>query len=503
VTASSTTESMTDAAGSGAPMRETATRGFAWTGGQTIVARLCSFLGFVVLARILGPHDYGIVALANVFVAFLGIFAAAGYSQALVQRRAVDDLDLDTIFWIGLGTSVGLTVLMVAAAWPLADIFHEPQLRPILQLLAPSFIFVALGSTHQAVLQRRLAFRSIAMASMVANVVGTAVGIAMALTGFGVWSLVVQTPLGILLTSLGVVFRSGYHPSLRLSFERFWPLLDLSRHYVGSTIMLFFNVRTDDFLIGSVLGSRLLGVYTIGYRTLLIMLEVLAGTVRQVAFPVFARLQDDTERLRRAYESTTRLCAAAAFPVFLFLVAAAPDVVHVVFGDKWAAAAPVLRILSVVGICQVVSVFNWSLLQAIGQARLVFRISVAGTVTQVIGFVITVRFGIEWVAASFVIRAYLVAPVGLGVAARFLHTTVRRTLAGLAAPLASAAVMAAAVVALESAVGGEPGLPRLALLICVAAVVYLAALRLTAADTLAEAIATARAVTRRGTPVQA
>jgi O-antigen/teichoic acid export membrane protein len=126
-----------------ASLRETTARGFVWTGGQAVVNRLLSMVGFVVLARLLNPHDYGVVALASVFVALLSLFASAGYSQALVQRSHVDKEDLDTIFWIALATSVVLALLLSVAAWPLASLFHKPDLRPVLHVLSTTFVFIA------------------------------------------------------------------------------------------------------------------------------------------------------------------------------------------------------------------------------------------------------------------------------------------------------------------------------------------------------------------------
>lgn len=454
-------------------LRSVAAKGFAWSGGQALFNRFLSLVGFVVLARLLAPTDYGIVALANVFAALFTVLASAGYGQALVQQASIDKEDLDTIFWISLLASVGLALVLVVAAFPLADVFDEPQLRPVLQVMSLSFVFVALGSTHQAVLQRRLAWRTIAVATIVANVVATIVGISFALAGFGVWALVVQTVLGIALQSVGVMIGSGYRPSLFASMARFLALFEFSRNYMGNNLVVFVNQRADDFLIGSVLGSAALGIYTIAYRVLVVMNEVLATSVRAVALPVFARIQDDRPRLLRGYESATRMSAAIAMPAFLFMLGAAAEVVHVAFGQKWDASVPVMQILCLFGVQWSVAQFNTSLLSSIGRIKFVFRLGLASSVLQVIAFAIAVSYGIEWVAASFVIRAYLVAPIGFIVAARELDTTVWRTLRGVVPAAISALTMLGAVFGTKYVLGDSlPEVLRLVVLLAVAPAVY-------------------------------
>jgi O-antigen/teichoic acid export membrane protein len=468
---------LSEPAGSAPPLRTASARGFVYTGGRALFNRTLSLVSFVILGRLLDPKEYGLVAIANVFVSLLTIFAASGYSQALVQRAHVDHEDLDTIFWIGLLTSIGLALIMCALAWPLADVYNEPQLRPVLQVLSVTFVFVALGSTHQAVLQRRLDFKALARAAVIGNVVATIVGVAFAFLGFGAWSLVVQTVLGSVCMSLITASVSGYRPRFHLSMQRFWPMFEFSRNYLGSSLLLFTNQRTDDFLIGGGLGATALGVYSVAFRILAVMVEVLSSSVRSVAFPVFARMQGDKPRLLRAYISATRTCAVVSVPAFLFSVAAAPEMIHVAFGAKWDAAVPIMRILCVYGAISAVLQFNSAVLQSLGKARTVLRFGVIGTILQVITFLITVHFGLAWVAASYVICAYLMAPLGLTVAARALDSTVRETVGGLLAPLVCTAIMLASIFALRSVLGGVPDAVRLLALVVCAAVVYLAALR--------------------------
>lgn len=473
-----------------------AAKGFAVSAVQATLSRLLSLLGFVVLARLLTPRDYGIVALANVFVILLNTFAAAGYGQAIVQKPKIEQIDLDTVFWLGLGFSAGLTALMFFAAWPLSWAFHTPQLRSVLQVLSPSFIFIATGSVHQAVLQRRFAFRRLAVRTLASDFISTAVGIGFALAGLGVWSLVIQSLLGVILMSVGCMVQSGYRPSFAVSLARFWPLFRTSRMFLGTMLTTFFDQRTDDFLIGSTIGVSALGIYTVAYRVLQIMLQVLSLSASRVVFPIFSHIQDDTDRVRRAYLSVVRASTAAVFPVFLFLIAAAPEITTTLFGHKWAASIPVMRILAVYGPISLVQLLSAALLQAVGRARFVFRVSVCSTVLQIAAFGVAVNFGIEWVAASFVIRAYLVVPFLARAACHELDVKPLRFVATVAPATISSIAMVAAVLIVAAGIP-LPLIPQLAMLVVIATLAYVQSLDLLARETLAETVGYMRAVVRR------
>jgi polysaccharide transporter, PST family len=469
-------------------LRRASARGFAWTGGQTVAIRALSLVGFVVLARLLSPRDYGLAALATVFMMLFQMLAASGFSAALVQQVESEKADFDCVFWIGLATGVVLGAVLFAASWPLAAVLNQPGLRPLLQVLSLNPVFVGLGSAPQAWMQRRLAFSTLASTAIVANLVATVVGIAFAFAGLGVWSLIVQAVLAAGLNSVGMLARSGYRPAASFELDRFWPLFATSRNVLGTTLMTFLDQRTDDFLIGGFLGSVQLGIYSVAYRILIVMMDVLANSVRLVAFPVFSRVQSDRRRLANAYHSAARMSSVVAVPCFIFCLVAAPQIIAVFFGSKWSASVPVMQILCLFGAQFSVMQFNAALLLSVGRAPLLFRLTALSTGLHVAAFAVAVPFGIEWVAASYVICAYLVAPLNLYAAARELEASVWSHLQGLGPAVASTAVMAGALLLVARAADPVMGaLPLLVVLLAVGSVVYLAALRMIAPAHLREA----------------
>lgn len=471
-----------------------AAKGFAWTLGRALVVRVLSVVSFVVLARLLSPADYGVAALANVFVVLLGFLASVGLAQALVQRREVEPADLDSAFWMSsvLGTIMALA--LAGLAWPIADAFDEPQLRPVLQGLAPIFIFVGAASAHQAVLQRRLAFDVLAKNGMAASLVATVIGVAFAFLGFGVWSLVAQTIVGMTGSAIGLMIRSGYRPGLQVSWARMRSLVSFSVNVLGTQMANFFNMRANDLLIGSVFGSVLLGFYTVAFRLLTVLLDVFHKSVQSVMFPVFSQIHTEIPRLRQAYLSSSRMALFVSAPVFTLVGATAPELVPAVFGAKWGRSVPIVQILCLYGPLHSLLQFNGALLTSLGRPRTVFRITAAGSVLQLAAFAVTSSFGLSWVAASFVIRGYLIAPIPLVIASRALGGSLAAFLRGVRPVIAGCGCIIGAVAVSRGLLGGSlSDTVATVVYAIVGAATYLVVMRIIAADHVAQALRYARA----------
>jgi PST family polysaccharide transporter len=459
-------------------LKEAATTGFLFTGGQVLIVRAFSLISFVVLARLLEVADFGVASLGVVFVSFLQMLAAGGFAQALVQRIDVERDELDSVFWFSVSVGVLLSIALGLAAWPLAHALDEPQLRPVLQVLAVNLIAVGATAVPQATLLRRLAFRQIAIGTVAANFIATALGISFAFAGLGVWALVVQTVASITLLAVFMFVASGYRPSLSLQLARVRGVATDSKHYLGIAMATFINARTDSLLIGSVLGAHSLGIYSVAFQVVYILVEVLTFSTRQVVFPLFSRVQHDKRRLLRAYTTATRLSALVAVPIFAFGMAAAEELVEGVFGRQWHSAVHILQILCLAGPLQCIQVFNFTLLNSRGRSRTVFWFSVASCALQVAAFLISVSFGLTWVALALVIRLYLMAPIILVIASRELGSNVWLYVRQLTIPTVCAAVMGAAVTAVRLALRSEmPPLALLFVLGAVGTVVYVGMLR--------------------------
>lgn len=455
---------------------------------------------FIVLARMLQPADFGTVALASVFVVLISVLVESGFAEALIQRDKVTAKDLNSAFWMNNVIGVVLAIVLILLATVISELLGQPQLAPVLQVLSAVFVFSALGSVPQAVLRRDLAFRTIALRGMAATLAGGIVGIAMALAGAGVWSLVGQMLASAAAGTIMVWIMCSWRPGWSLSAASLRELMRFSAKILGERLALFASRRSDDLLIGVVLGSVALGFYTVAYRILLILTEIIIWTLEGVAFPLLSRLQGDQARRKQAFYALLRLCAAVAVPAFLALAVLAPEITRVAFGDKWLPAVPVMQTLALVGIPHVAMYCNKAALNAAGRPDLSLRIALVTCVVNVAGFVLVVHWGIFAVAVSYVASSFLLVPLSIWSTIRVLGLNTRAYLKVFVAPLISGIVMSAVVLGVKTWLmdgWSEPW--RLVVLLAVAAAAYVAMLCVTALKDVKRAASEARGLLRRRT----
>jgi PST family polysaccharide transporter len=413
-----------------------------------------NFVVFVVLARLLTPIDFGLVALAGVFVAFAQVLVDQGLGDALIQRREVTRRMIDTAFWVALATGSLLTLAGIVLAIPIAALLGEPALQPILQVLALTLVLAAPASIQIALMRRELEFRSLAIRGIVAAAGGGLVGVAMAVLGAGAWALVGQQ-VGAAVLSVVTLWRvSPWRAGREFSRTDFVGLFRFGANVVGSDVLNFLSRNTDNLLIGVVLGPIALGFYAVAYRVLDVSQTVLINVARKIAFPAFARLQHDRERLLVAYFRVVRAASAAILPGYVGMALVAPEMMVVVFGRQWADSGPVAAILFLIGPVLSVMAFSDSLLMAAGHPEIVFRFRLITAATNIGGFLFAVQFGIVAVAAAFVIRGYLLLPLNLLWMRRYAAVPPTAYVPQLRGSVIAVVAMAAVVLGLKAALSG-------------------------------------------------
>jgi O-antigen/teichoic acid export membrane protein len=424
-------------------------RGVSWTAVDNWGRQFLGLVVFVVLANLLGPKDFGLVALATVFIAFAQVFVDQGLGDALIQRRQLTRAHIDTAFWVAMVTGGALAAAGMVLAIPIASLFNNPQLQPILQVLSLTFVLTALASVQMALLRRELAFRSLALRGLVAIGGGGLVGILMAFNGYGAWALVGQQLSQSTLSVLALWRVSPWRPGRRVSREHFRELFGFGANVVGSDLLSWVSRYTDNLLIGIFQGEVALGIYGVAYRILDAISSLLVGIARKVAFPGLSRLQHDPERMKRAYIRVSRVAGAMILPGFIGLALVAPELITVVFGAKWTESGPVAAILFLIGPVLALQTFSGSLLQAAGHPEVVFRFRLVTAVVNVIGFAIAVQFGIIAVAVAFVLRGYLLLPLNLLWVRRYSGIPIADYLRAVRGMFIAAAGMAGAVVLIK------------------------------------------------------
>ncbi|MEO6350240.1 MAG: lipopolysaccharide biosynthesis protein, partial [Candidatus Limnocylindrales bacterium] len=324
-------------------------RGLTWTLIDTWGTQILGLVIFAILANRLLPDQFGLVALATVFVALAQLLVDQGLGDALIQRPTVSRSQIDTAFWVAVLTGVLLTALGVIFAGTIATLVSQPQLEPILQALSLTFVFAALSSIQMALLRREMRFKSLAIRKLSAVAGGGVVGVGMAFADYGAWSLVGQQITNALISVVMLWAVSPWRPGLNVSRSDFRSLFSFGINVVGGDLLNFLSRNVDNLLIGTYLGLVPLGFYAVGYRILDTTQQLLVNFARRLAFPVFARLQSDVDRLRRAYKRVTSAISVVILPGYVGLALVAQEAIVVIFGPQWAASGPVAAVLFLIG----------------------------------------------------------------------------------------------------------------------------------------------------------
>jgi O-antigen/teichoic acid export membrane protein len=330
-------------------------RPWAWAVAQQVGRQSANYVVFLVLAMLLAPRDFGVVSLASSTIAFLSVFSEMGFSAALVQRARVEPGHLSTTFALNLAAGLVLTVLGIGAAGPLARFFHAPEAAPIFVALSAGFLLGAASVTQVALAQRELRFRELALRDTTAALFGGVVGIGLALSGWGVWSLVAQT---LTTSAIGTALLWRLLPwrprASEVSLERARELWGYSSKIFWFNVFKYFAQNADRLLVGYLGGPAPLGAYTFAYRLVISPVATVTGAIGSYLFPRFSRLQHDLAAVRAVYLRATGALDRAVLPLLAVAAVAAPLGVPLLFGTRWADAAILVQLFALVAAAQLI-----------------------------------------------------------------------------------------------------------------------------------------------------
>jgi teichuronic acid exporter len=383
------------------------------------VTRVVTTIVFIILARLLTPHEFGMVALALVVRNFLSVFIDQGFTESIVQTPELGRRYADTAFWTAIATGSLLALVTIGLAPVIArEVLGDASVAPLLQVLAVSLMLTAMSSTQSALLQRDLAFRELAIRRVMAQLVAGVAAVVAAFLGAGAWSIVIQT---ILQGAIGaaILWRySDWRPALQFHLATFRSLSVFGISMVGIDILIVVQQQADNFLVGRSLGVAALGIYALAFRFYFVVVDVTMSSMSSVALSTFARIQRDLAATRRVFFSATRLTTLVALPIFAGMTVVAPEMISVLVGDRWDAAAPVLRALCPSGLILCLTYLDRSLIVALGRPRLALGVTAFGVALRLVGYIVGVQFGVVGVAVGLSVTSIIYWPFRLMVLRR-------------------------------------------------------------------------------------
>jgi O-antigen/teichoic acid export membrane protein len=384
-----------------------------WSAIENWTSEILSLLVFLLLARLLQPADFGLVALASVFVVVLTTLSHQGFAQAIIQRKNLEPEHLDSAFWINTSIGALLALGLFFTSPLLAVMFTQPELSAVLRFLSLTLIFNSLVGVHTGILTRDLQFKALALRRIFSFAVGGCVGIYMAYNNFGVWALVGQQLSSTFAGLLVLWFACPWRPGIKVKHRHCLELFTFGSNILGISLLGLVNKRLPNLLIGGFLGPVALGIYTIADKIFTVLNQLLVGTLTNIALPTFSKMQADIGRMRNAYYSAVQATSVISFPILAGVIVTAADLIPAVFGTQWAESVAVAQYLIVLGLLNTVSSFNGPMLIALGHPNVVLKLNVANTTLNIIAFIVGVNFGIQMVALASMLRGLIMFPVGL------------------------------------------------------------------------------------------
>jgi O-antigen/teichoic acid export membrane protein len=475
--------------------------GMRWSGVSVIGREVSRTIFTILLARLVGPDDFGIVAQAMVYVNVVGLLLDQGFSSALIQRKQIEPDVPGAVVSVNLAVGAALTAATVAIAPLWASFMRTPQLLLVLVVLAPKLFIGAGAITPRAMLIRSMEFRKIGIADTAAAMSGGALGLAVALAGGGYWAVVVQVlSTDIVLLLMLLVLGGASRPNLH--FRQLREIAAFSgRAFAAGLLINSVSRNIDNLLVGRFQGAQALAFYGLAYRLLLLPVQLASTTVGRVLFPAFARLAPDLTAMGAEMARASRALAALSLPVMALAAAAAPQLVAVIFGAQWKPAIPIVQVLAIAGALQAIYQPTTAplVLGGFGHAKLNLRYAWLTTVVATLGIVAGLPFGPFGVAVGYSTATGLLVPVEWLIRRHLLGMTVRGQIASLMPAVHVALWVAGAYLVIAAAIPGHEML-ALALGTVIAGCTGAAVLRLAHRSLWAELVHMINRIVGRGGP---
>lgn len=365
--------------------------GVFWSAVEKYSGLIVSLVVSMVLARILSPAEYGVVAVATVIITFLQIFGTIGIGPAVIQKN-LSQSDINSIFTFSLSLGIIITLLFFSASWFIADFYNNNLLIPICQILCIQVFFTSANVVPNALMAKNKRFKEIAKRTLTLQLTSGIFSIVAALKGAGVYALLISP----VISSIGIfIWNLAYYKvdiDWKCNMEPVKRIFSFSFYQFMFEFVNYFSRNLDKLIIGKAMNVDMLGIYEKAYRLMQLPLQNVTSVINPVLQPVLRSLQDDKLDLANKYAKIVRFVATLSFPIGVILAFMSKEVIYLFFGKQWEAAIPIFSILSLSLPLQMILSTTGSIYLICNNTKMLFWIGIRNTVTTVIGFIIAIIF---------------------------------------------------------------------------------------------------------------
>jgi teichuronic acid exporter len=378
-----------------------------WSFLETIAQRGVRFVVGIVLARLLFPEEFGLIGMLMIFMEVIRILLDSGFGAALIQKREATQIDISSIFYFNIVIGlIAAGLLCLAAPW-IATFYNQPILTQLTRALSLTIVINSFGMIQKTILTKQINFKTQTKVSFIAGLLSGITGICMAVLGFGVWSLVVQQISASFFSTLSLWFLSSWRPSLVFSFNSLREMFGFGSKILFSGVLnqIFDNIYL--VVIGRLFSAADLGFFTRAKTLNDLPSQTLSQMVGRVTFPVFSKIQDNPERLKRGLKKALTTLVLVNFPMMIGLAIVARPLVITLLTEKWSPSIPYLQLLCMVGLLFPLHLINLNMLQALGRSDLFLRLEIIKKIMIVINIVITWRWGIAAIICGMIVISFI------------------------------------------------------------------------------------------------
>ena len=446
-------------AGNNAPLKDKVVSGLVWIFGERILAQGVSFLVSIILARILMPEEYGIVALVLVFLNITDVFVSNGFGESLVQKQHATETDFSTVFYCSFAFSwLVYAVLFASAGW-VADYYANKLLCPVLRVLALKIPLASVSSIQHAYVSKHMIFKKFFFSSLGGTLLSGGVGIAMALGGCGVWALVGQYLVNTMVDTVVLFLTVPWRPRRLFSAAAARQLIGYGWKLTAASLINTIYGELRSLIIGKKYSSADLAYYNRGNQFPSLVIANVDTSIGTVVFPAMAAVGSDAERLRAVGRRAMKTTSYIIFPLLTGLFVVAEPLVELLLTEKWLVCVPYLRFSCLYFLCQPIQTMNWQVIKTMGRSDLCLKLEMLKKGIGIAIILVTMNYGVTAIAAGNAAFAAVSMFINMLPNRRLIGYTIRQQFADLL----PAALLSLAMGGVVYALGALPW-PPLALL---------------------------------------
>jgi len=416
-----------------------------WKFAERSGAQIVTFILSLVLARLLSPNEYGIIAMVTVFITIANVFVESSFGNALIQKKDADNLDFSSVLFLNIGLSLVLYGFIFVSAPIVADFYGYVILTPIMRVMGLRIIVAAINSVQHAYVSRNMIFKRFFYSTISGTIVSAIVGISMAYMGFGVWALVAQYMVNTTVDTIVLWFTVKWRPEIQFSIIRVKSLFSFGWKLLVAQLLGTLANQSRQLIIGKMYTSSDLAYYNMGLRFPRPIMTNINTSISAVMFPVVSKAQDDLERLKTLTRKSIIVSSYFIFPMMMGMAVVAEPMVRVLLTEKWIMAVPYLRIACFANAIIIMQIAIQNAIMALGRSDVFLKMDIASKVLGITLLICVMRQGVMVIALTLLVTGTFNVVIKVIVSKRMIGYTYREHLSDNAPILAVSAIMGAAV----------------------------------------------------------